>query len=182
MRTICSGRHEQLDGSALLVDRAIRDWKRQRTETRFAMDDPAGQDGACAEETRHIKRGGLGVELLRLTDLQQDAAFEHANAISQFVRLLLVVGHENRGDLEAALDFFEASAELRANLNVQGAERLVEQQDGRFIRERPRQSAPVAAGRQRFDARNAPPARRAPPGRAAPRSAPCARLWEPFGS
>ena len=53
--------------------------------------------------------------------------------------LLLVVRDEDRRDAERLLDLLQALAQLRADLDVERAERLVEQQHRRLVRERPRE-------------------------------------------
>lgn len=53
---------------------------------------------------------------------------------------------EDAGDAELFVDLPEALAELNANLHIKGAERLVEQQDFRLVRERC-----VAAGLPRVE-------------------------------
>ena len=52
---------------------------------------------------------------------------------------LLVVRDEDRRDAEGLLDLLQALAQLRADLDVERAERLVEQQDRRLVGERPRE-------------------------------------------
>ena len=53
--------------------------------------------------------------------------------------LVLVVGHVEEGDAHLALDALELDLHGLANLRVEGAHRLVEQQDARLIHQRARQ-------------------------------------------
>ena len=54
-------------------------------------------------------------------------------------RLLLVVGHVDEGDPDLALELLELDLHLVAELAVERAERLVEQQHRRVVDERPSQ-------------------------------------------
>ena len=51
-------------------------------------------------------------------------------------RLLLVVGDQDGGDVDLVVQAPQPLAQLRADLRVEGAERLVEQQHARLDRER----------------------------------------------
>src|SRR5207244_5663179 len=68
------------------------------------------------------------VELVRRPDLEQAAGVEHGEAVGEGERLLLVVGDEDGGDAELALDAADGVAQLDADLGVEGAKGLVEQQ------------------------------------------------------
>ena len=65
--------------------------------------------------------------------------------------LLLVVGHEDGGHVHLVVQPAQPVAQLLADLRVEGAERLVEQQHGRLDRQRPgqRHPLPLAAGELR---------------------------------
>ena len=59
--------------------------------------------------------------------------------VAHHERLLLVVGHVDEGDAALALDAHQLELHLLAELEVEGAERFVEQQDRRLVHERARQ-------------------------------------------
>ncbi|MDW8319362.1 MAG: hypothetical protein RMN53_16145 [Anaerolineae bacterium] len=61
------------------------------------------------------------IELLRWADLQQAAEAHHADAISYLKSLLLVVGDQDSGDPQLALDPAQGTAQLDADLGVQRA-------------------------------------------------------------
>ena len=60
-----------------------------------------------------------------------------SDAIGHRHRFFLVVGHEDEGDPDLLLDALELDLHLLAQLQVECAERLVEQQDRRPVDERP---------------------------------------------
>ena len=87
---------------------------------------------------------GLGVgELL-------DVAVEHdRDAVAHGHRLFLVVGDEDEGDAELALEQLELDLHLLAQLAVERAERLVEEQHAGPVDERPgERDALLLAARQ----------------------------------
>ena len=65
------------------------------------------------------------------------------HAVGERERLLLVVGHVDRGDAELALEPADLRAHLDADLGVEVRERLVEQQDVRIQHQRARQGHPL---------------------------------------
>ena len=74
------------------------------------------------------RRAGPLVELARRAELLDAAVVEHGDAVGEGERLLLVVRHEDEGDAEVALDLLQLDLHLLAELEVERAERLVEQQ------------------------------------------------------
>ena len=62
----------------------------------------------------------------------------HADAVRERERLLLVVRDEDRGDAELALDLANGPAQFLADLGVERAEGLVQQQHLRPVRKRAR--------------------------------------------
>ena len=96
-----------------------------------------------ADERRHERGGREVVDLERRADLLDPALAHHDDPIGQRERLLLVVGHVDRRDPELALDRPDLVAQRDADLGVERRERLVEQQDLRLDRERPRQRDPL---------------------------------------
>ena len=86
---------------------------------------------------------GLGVGQLL------DVAVEHdRDPVAHAHRLFLVVGDEDERDAELALEQLELDLHLLAQLAVERAERLVEQQHARAVDERPgeRDALLLAAG------------------------------------
>ena len=61
-------------------------------------------------------------------DLQRLAPGHHGDAVGQGERLLLVVGDEDEGDADAALDLAQLDLHLLAQLLVERPQRLVQQQ------------------------------------------------------
>ena len=68
------------------------------------------------------------VDLRGRADLHHPAVVEHRDAVGHRQRLALVVRHEDEGDAERLLQRLELLLHLLAQLQVQRAERLVEQQ------------------------------------------------------
>ena len=101
--------------------------------------DAAVQHVDVAHEARDERRGGAAIDLARRADLLHLAAVHHHDRVRQHRRFFLVVGDEHEGGGELALDRFQLDLELAAELQVERAQRLVEQQDGGLQRQRPRQ-------------------------------------------
>ena len=91
---------------------------------------------------------GRLVELDRGGDLLDPALVEHRDPVAHRERLLLVVGDEDERDADVALDLLELELHLAAQLEVEGAERLVEQQHLGPVDQRAgqRDPLPLAAG------------------------------------
>ena len=91
---------------------------------------------------------GALVELDRRGHLLDAALVEDRDPVAHRQRLLLVVGHEHEGDADLALDLLELELHLAAQLEVEGAERLVEQQHLRPVDQGPGEgdALPLAAG------------------------------------
>ena len=106
-----------------------------------------------AEEVGDVRVGRLGVHLTRRADLRDVTAVHHGEAVAHRERLLLVVGHVEEGDPDVALQRGELVLERLAQLGVERAERLVEQEH-RAVRAR-------ARGRVRRAAAGRPTAARA---------------------
>ena len=76
------------------------------------------------------------VELLRRTHLLDPALVHHRDGVGHGHGLLLVVGHVHEGEADLVLDRLELELHLAAQLEVERAERLVEQQQGRPVDDR----------------------------------------------
>ena len=79
------------------------------------------------------------VDRLGVGDLLDHAAVHHRDAVGHRQRLLLVVRHVDERDADVALDALQLDLQLLAELQVERAERLVEQQHGRAVHERARE-------------------------------------------
>ena len=69
---------------------------------------------------------------------------DDGQAVGHLHRLLLVVGDENRRHVQGVVQVAQPLAQLGAHLRVEGAEGLVEQEDLRLDRQRPRQRHALA--------------------------------------
>ena len=70
----------------------------------------------------------LLVDLGGRADLLDPAVVEDGDPVAHRQRLVLVVGHEDEGDADVALQALELDLHLFAQLEVERAERLVEQE------------------------------------------------------
>ncbi len=68
------------------------------------------------------------IDLLRRADLDDAALVEHRHPVGHGERLALVVRDEDEGEAERALQILQLALHLLAQLEVERAERLVEQQ------------------------------------------------------
>ena len=79
---------------------------------------------------------GLVVDLLGRADLLDPALVHDRDPVAHRERLFLVVGHVDERDADLALDALELELHRLAQLEVERAERLVEQQRARVVHER----------------------------------------------
>ena len=79
------------------------------------------------------------VDLARAADLLHPAAVHDGDPVGHRERLLLVVRHVDEGRAELGLDPLQLELHLLAQLHVERAQRLVEQQGRGLVDERPRQ-------------------------------------------
>ena len=91
-----------------------------------------------ADEVRDEAGGGLLVDLRRRAELLDPAVAHHGDAIGHRHRLLLVVRDVDERRPDVTVDLGQLDLEPLAELQVERAERLVEQQDRRTLDERPR--------------------------------------------
>ena len=96
-----------------------------------------------ADETGDERRGRSVVDLLRSADLFDATVVEHGDAGAHRQRLTLVVGDEHERDADRVLDRLELDLHLLAELEVERAERLVEQQHARLVDQRPGERHPL---------------------------------------
>ncbi len=133
------GADQDAHAVALVVRHVGRDRQRQRAERDAVIAAASDEHGAGAEERGDVQRARPFVETVGGVDLEQAPAVHDADAVAELEGLLLVVGDEDRRDAQGLLDLLQALAQLRADLDVERAERLVEQQHPGPVRERPRE-------------------------------------------
>src|SRR6266481_8538443 len=90
-----------------------------------------------ADEIEDEGRSGLIVDILRPSDLLDPALVHHHHAIGEFESLLLIVGDEQAGETHVVMQAAQPAAQFLANLGIQGAEGLVEQQQSGLDGKRP---------------------------------------------
>ena len=102
---------------------------------------------------RNRRRTGcrILVDVAGGADLLDAPVVEHREPVAQGQRLVLVVGDDDEGDADLALDRLELDLHLLAQLEVQCAQRLVEQQHPRAPDQRAREgdALTLAAGQLR---------------------------------
>ncbi len=87
---------------------------------------------------------GMLVHLRGRPDLLDPSLVEDRNAIGHRERLLLVMRHVHERDADLALDGLQLDLHLLAQLEVERAERFVEEQHPRPVDDRSRESHPLA--------------------------------------
>ena len=91
----------------------------------------------------------LLIDFFRRSGLPDASLVEHDHPVRELQRLLLIVGHEHGGDVDLVVELAKPAPQLLADLGVERAERLVEQQDARLDGERARERDALAlAARQ----------------------------------
>ena len=110
----------------------------------------AGQDVGFADEVGHERIDRLIIDICRRADLLDVTTVHDHDGVRHGQRLLLVMGDVNKGDAGGLLDALELDLHLLAQLEVQRAERLVEQQHARLHDQSARNgNALLLAARQR---------------------------------
>ncbi len=128
--------HAQL-GPVVLVEEA--DLLRPHGEVPTA---PLGQVGDAHEAGHELRRRVL-VDFDRGTDLLDAAVAEDGDAIAHRQRLFLVVGDVDEGDAHLLLDPLQLDLHLLAQLEVEGAQRLVEQEHAGAVHDGPGKRHPL---------------------------------------
>ena len=98
-----------------------------------------GPEVGLADEPGDEHRGRAVVDLGGRADLLDAAGVHDRDPVAHRERLFLVVGHVDEGDPDLALDALQLELHDLAQLEVEGAERLVEQQRLRLVDEGPGQ-------------------------------------------
>ena len=83
------------------------------------------------------------VDLLRRPDLLHPAVVHHGDPVGHGERLFLVVGHVDEGDPHLALDPLELDLHRLPELEIERAERLVQQEGAGIVDQRSRQRHPL---------------------------------------
>ena len=94
----------------------------------MALDEIGRQHVGGADEIGDEARVRPLVDLFRRADLHDAAVVEDGDAVGHRQRLALVVGDEDEGDAERFLQGLQLLLHVLAQLQVERAERLVEQQ------------------------------------------------------
>ena len=155
-------------------DRARRRAERARLHRHVDVvraDGLAGQVGGLAEEAHHEVVRRLVVERVRAADLLHPAVVDDHDLVGDLEGLLLVVGHEDRGGVHLVVQPAQPVAQLLADLRVERAERLVEQQHASAPPRAPGPAPCAGAGRPRAGRASGRGTARGARGRAAPRPA-----------
>ena len=97
-----------------------------------------------ADEAHHELVGGVLVEVVGAARLLDPALVHHHQLLGDVHRLLLVVGDEDRRHVHLVVEVAQPGAQVLADLGVERAEGLVEQQHLRLDRERPGQGHALA--------------------------------------
>src|SRR6202035_233886 len=100
--------------------------------------------GAQVEETADVVVPGVAGDLLRSVEAEQAAAAHDADAVAEPKRLAEIVGDQGHRLAEPALELEELLLELLAGEGVEGAEGLVEEDDGGVTGERAGEGRPLA--------------------------------------
>ena len=101
--------------------------------------EPPVEDVGLADEVRHEQRHRPLVEILAAAQLLDLAVVEDGDPVAHDQRLLLVVGDVDHRGAQLAADVHDLELERLAELLVQGAQRLVHEQQGRLEHDRARQ-------------------------------------------
>ena len=96
----------------------------------------AAEDVTLADEVGHEGVLRLVVDVLRGTDLLDLALTHDDDLVGHGERLLLVVGDIDEGDAHLALDLLKLHLHTLAQLQVKGAQRLIEEENLRLVYER----------------------------------------------
>src|SRR6187551_3584009 len=102
---------------------------------RDAFQEVGGAEEPCDEGRRRPL-----VEVVRRAELLDVPVTHDGDRVGHRHRLLLVVRHVDERDADLLLEALDEELHLLAELQVEGAERLVEQEDLRLVDERPRES------------------------------------------
>ena len=100
---------------------------------------PCRKAAGVAHEVEDLRVGRRGVKLLRVGVLRDGTVAHDDDAVGQLQRFFAVVGDENAGEAQFALQGFQPETQVVPHLHVQRAEGFVKEDDFRLGGERPRQ-------------------------------------------
>ena len=112
---------------------------------RPVIDDGGSEQVDLADEVGDEPGGGVLVNFLGSAHLEESPFVHHPDAVAHGERLLLIVGHIDEGDPHPRLQLLQFYLHGLAELEVEGAERLVEEQNLRLVHQGPGESDAVAA-------------------------------------
>ena len=107
------------------------------------MDRLQGQNVDLTKKLGDERTGGLQVKTLGRAHLLHPSLVEDDDLIGHLESFPLIVGHEQAGHMDLVVQLSQPGAKLIADLGVQGSERLVQKQNLRARRQRPRQCNPL---------------------------------------
>ena len=96
------------------------------------------------DEAVHERGGRIVIDLAGRADLLDAALVHHHHPVCDFERLFLIVGDEDRGHVDFGMQRAQPLPQFLAHLGVERTERLVQKQDARLDRQRPRQRNALA--------------------------------------
>ena len=111
-------------------------------------EDSGGQQPRAADEAADEQVGRRGVQLVGRAHLLQPPRPQHGDPVAQLEGLVLLVGHEHRGDADAMDEIADLAPGPLPQRGIEIRERLVQQQHARLRRQRPgeRHALLLAAG------------------------------------
>ena len=147
---LCGKLHQMLAGlaggrNALRAqgkrDRAIGQLHRhgEGSTVRHSLANDAGDQIALAQEGRGVGSARCGVDRARAAALLHLAVAKQNYAIGDGQRLALVVGDEDEGDADFALQQLQLALHFQAQVGVERGERFIEQQQTGPVDQRPGQ-------------------------------------------
>ena len=98
----------------------------------FDLRDLAGQEVRLADKLGGEARPRTLVDVLGRADLLNEAVAHDGDAVGKVERLLLIVGDVEESDAGALLDVLQLALHLLAQLQVERAQRLVQQKEPRL--------------------------------------------------
>src|SRR5262249_2348151 len=110
-------------------------WCRATALTPFGMEVPveASLSGLKRHDGGHESAGELALrsleQLLRVADFHDSTGIEDGNAVAHEASNIEVVGHEQIGKRESLLQLLEKVEDLRLHRNVEGGDRLVQEDE-----------------------------------------------------
>ena len=124
-------------------EQAVAGCRRDLEQVADATGDRGLDDVRRADEARDETGDRPFVDVFGAADLLDLALRHHGEAVAHHERLFLVVGHVHERDADLALDAHQLELHLLAELEVERAERLVEQEHRGLVHQRAGQRDPL---------------------------------------